>query len=113
MRLAVLLLLCVLPQLGGWLAYRQIAQRQKLVAHLLGLLTPPLVFFYWARWLAEPTPEQIKAMGGCGMPLMAISMLILLGTAMQLLVAAIIQLYAEAKAKKVLKELHLVQEVIL
>jgi hypothetical protein len=82
-----------LPQLLGVLVYFRLRRFQKLLAHILGFLTPPGLFFYfsWLFWIYVPYQNHVFD-GGCGMPLLAASIMIFSGTGIQVVFSLLAQL---------------------
>jgi hypothetical protein len=90
--LILLLSTFLFPQLIGALLHFRLVHRSRWLAFVLGLLVPPALFFYLARLLFfAGLPEVQQA--GCGMPGLAAAMMLLAGTAAELIVAMPIQGY--------------------
>ena len=81
-----------LPQLLGVLAYFRIRRYQNFLAHLVGFLIPPILFFYfsWLFWIY--LPHKAHPHDGCGMPGAAAALIVLLGTVAQIAFSFIAQL---------------------
>ena len=80
------------PQLLGVLAYFRIRQYQRFVAHLVGFLIPPILFFYFAWVDLVYLPQKIYAKEGCGMAAVAAVFILLLGTGAQIIISLLAQL---------------------
>ena len=81
-----------LPQLLGVLLYFRLVRFSRWLAFALGVLTPGLLFFYLApsfffAGLREATNNS------CGMPALGAAVMLLFGTAVQFVVALIVQLW--------------------
>jgi hypothetical protein len=81
--LFLFLSLLTVPQLLGILAYFRIRRFQNLLAHFVGFLIPPSLFFYLA-WLFEIyLPSKAHVGNGCGMWAIAALLIVLFGTSAQ------------------------------
>lgn len=94
-RWLLMISLFVFPQVLGVLLYFRLNRFSRWLAHVLGVLIPAALFFYLAPSLffAGLREAQLKGEVICGMPAVAAGFLILLGTAAQVLVGLIVQLY--------------------
>jgi hypothetical protein len=85
----------VLPQVLGVLLYFRFIRFSSWLAYILGVLTPAALFFYLAPsfFFAGLREAQLKGEVTCGMPAVAAAFMVLLGTASQVFVGLIVQLY--------------------
>ena len=97
--LFLLLSMLTMPQLLGVLAYFRIRRYQRFVAHLAGVLIPPILFFYfaWLHWVYLPQKEHANE--GCGMAGVAAAFIVLLGTGAQIFFSLVAQLILRARHK--------------
>jgi hypothetical protein len=82
----------VLPRLLGVLAYFRIRRFQDLLAHLVGFLIPPALYFYFSWLIFVYLPHKDHAEDGGGMAAVAAGFIVLLGTGAQIIVGLIAQL---------------------
>ena len=82
------------PQLLGVLAYFSLRKYGHFLAHFLGFLIPPVVFFYLARTMFIASVQEIQSDGSrvCGTFVGMTAMAILFGTGVQLLLSGLGQL---------------------
>ena len=85
----------VLPQLLGVLLYFRLKRFPRWLAHGLGVLAPTLLFFYLAPifFFAGLREAQLRGEVTCGLPVMAATLLCLMGTVAQVFVGLTVQLY--------------------
>lgn len=94
-RLFLLISTLVLPQLLGLLLYFRLQRFPNWLAHLAGVLAPAALFFclaplyFFSGFREAQLTNEIR----CGMPALAAALLVLLGTALEVFVGLIIQLY--------------------
>jgi len=69
-----------MPLLLGVLVYYRIRRYQRLVAHIVGFLLPPILFFYLASLFWVYLPGKAHPNETCGMPMVAAVMMVWLGT---------------------------------
>jgi hypothetical protein len=83
-----------IPQLLGVLAYFRVAKYHHFLAHLIGFLIPPILFFYLARVMLVASVQEIQAQGEsvCGTYIGMMAIAILLGTGGQMFFSLIAQL---------------------
>lgn len=89
-----------LPQLLGVLAYFRIRHYQKFVAHLVGFLIPPSLFFYLSWLFLIYLPNKGHANEGCGMGAVAMGFIILMGTGGQIFFSLMAQVMLRDKGRK-------------
>ena len=94
-RLLLLMSTFLFPQLVGVLLHFRLVRRSRWLACALGLLVPALLFFYLGPLLFFAGLREAQQNGEvtCGMPALAAALLVLAGTAAQVIVALPIQLY--------------------
>ena len=82
------------PQLLGVLVYFRIRKYQDFLAHFVGFLVPPILFFYLSRVMLIATAQEIQSSEGrvCGTFLGMMVIMILFGTGVQMFVSLIAQL---------------------
>ena len=89
-----LLSLLSVPQLLGVLAYYQVRKLNSVIAHLLGFLIPPGVFFFLAQAMLGSSVRAIEDQGTrvCGTYIGMMSLMLLFATGAQVLFSFIAQL---------------------
>jgi hypothetical protein len=92
-RLLESLALLVVPQLLGVLAYFRLRKHHDFVAHLIGFLIPPVLFFYLSRVMLVSSAQEIQSRDGrvCGTYLGMMALMILFGTGIQTFFSLIAQ----------------------
>ena len=92
-RLLSMLGFLVVPQLLGVLAYFTIRKYGHLLAHLVGFLLPPVLFFFLAQIMLSATVQEIQSDGErvCGTFVGMMAMAILFGTGVQVLLSLLAQ----------------------
>jgi hypothetical protein len=90
--LFLFLSILTVPQLLGVLVYFRVRRYQRFVAHLVGFLTPPVLFFChsWLFWLY--LPQRAYPDDAYGMAALGAVIVILLGTIGQIAASLIAQL---------------------
>ena len=90
----LLLLFSVLavPLLLGVLVYFRLRRFHDFLAHAVGFLLPPILFFYLACLFWVYLPAKAHPNETCGMPLVAAVMMVYLGTFITILGSLIFQL---------------------
>jgi hypothetical protein len=85
-KVLVLLGVLGLPQLLGVLGYFRLRKYHDFLAHLVGFLIPPVLFFFIARALLFSSSQETQAQGerACGTYLGMMVIAILLGTGLQM-----------------------------
>ena len=86
-----------LPQLLGVLVYFRIRRFQNLLAHLVGFLIPPALYFYFSWLLFVYLPHKDHAEEGCGMAAVAAGFIVLIGTGAQIIFSLIAQLVLRSR----------------
>ena len=83
------------PQVLGVLLYFRLIRFSSRLACVLGVLTPAALFFYLAPsfFFAGLREAQLNGEVTCGMPAVAAAFMVLLGTAAEVCVGLIVQLY--------------------
>jgi len=76
------------------LVYFRIRKHHDFLAHLVGFLFPPIIFFFLAQVMLGSSAREIQSQGErvCGTYLGMMGIMILLGTGTQMLFSAIAQL---------------------
>lgn len=93
-RLLLLASTFVLPQLIGILLFFRLVRRSRWLASALGFLVPAVLFLYLApRFFFPGGTEAQLDRNGCGMAALAAALMVLAGTAAELIVSLPIQLY--------------------
>lgn len=82
------------PQLLGVLAYFRVRKHHDLLAHLAGFLIPPVVFFFLTQVMLGSSVREIESQSGrvCGTYIGMMSLMILVGTGMQMAFSVLAQL---------------------
>ena len=90
----------VLPQLLGVLLYFRLTRFPRWLAHGLAFLTPAVLFFYLSPlFFFEGLREaQLSGKVTCGMPALGATVMVLFGTAAQVFVSLVVQLYLFRRA---------------
>ena len=88
------------PQLLGVLAYFRIRKYGGFLAHLVGVLLPPVLFFYLAQLMLSSSVREIQSHGErvCGTFIGVMSLAILFGTGAQALLSMGAQLMLYRRA---------------
>ena len=83
-----------MPQLLGVLAYFQVRKRHDVLAHLVGVLIPPGVFFFLSQVMLGSSVREIQSQSErvCGTYIGMMILMILVGTGVQMFFGAIAQL---------------------
>ena len=81
-----------MPLLLGVLAYYRIVRYQRTIAHVVGFLIPPLMFFYLASLFWVYLPAKAHPHERCGMPAMAAMMMVWLGMFATIVASLVFQL---------------------
>jgi hypothetical protein len=94
-RLLALGSMFVFPQLLGVLLYFRLVRRSRRLAFALGFLVPAVLFFFLAPlfFFAGFPEAESNRQGGCGMASMAAALIVVAGTAAELIVSVPVQLY--------------------
>ena len=82
------------PQLLGVLAYFRVRKYHDFIAHLLGFLLPPILFFYLAGVIIlSPAAHEAESQGErvCGTFIGMMSLMILFGAGVQMFFSLIAQ----------------------
>jgi hypothetical protein len=84
----------VFPQVFGVLLYFRLIRFSRRLGYTLGVLAPAALFFYLAPsfFFAGLREAQLKGVT-CGLPALAAAFMVLLGTAAQVFVGLMVQLY--------------------
>ena len=100
-RLLLLLSLFVFPQLLGVLLHLRLTRFSRWLACVLGIFGAALTFFYLSPifFFAGLREAQLRGEVNCGMPALAATVMVLLGTGVQFFTAAAIHLWLFHKAK--------------
>lgn len=101
-KLLLLLSLFVFTQLLGVLLYYRLSRLPKWLARGLGLLGATLAFFFLSPLFFFAGIREAQLRGeviSCGMPAMAATVMVLIGTGIQLLIAAAIQLWLSVRSR--------------
>ena len=100
-RLLFLLSLFVFPQLLGVLLYFRLARLPKWPARGLSLVGAGFAFFYLSPifFFAGMREAQLRGEVICGLPVMAATFMVLIGTGFQLFIAAAIHLWLSRRVR--------------
>jgi hypothetical protein len=104
-RLLLLLSLLIFPQLLGVLLYLRLVRFPRWLARILAVLGVVSAFFYLSPIFFFAGLREAQLRGeGCGMPALAATFMVLIGTGFQLFIAVVLQLclYRRGKAVRVL-----------
>jgi len=87
------------PQLLGVLVYFQLRKRHDILAHVIGFLLPPGLFFYLFYLDVSSSAQEIQSQGErvCGTYLGMMSIALLFGTGVQMFCSLIAQLALHAR----------------
>ena len=93
-RLLLLLSMLGMPQLLGILAYFRIRKHHNVLAHVIGILIPPILFFFLSQVILNSSVREIQTKGErvCGTYLGMMAIMILFGTGVQMFFSLIAQL---------------------
>jgi hypothetical protein len=93
-RWLLLLSLLGVPQLLGVLAYFRVRKHDDVLAHVIGILIPPVLFFYLSEVVLNSSAREIQSRGErvCGTYLGMMAIMILFGTGAQLFFSFMAQL---------------------
>jgi NADH:ubiquinone oxidoreductase subunit K len=83
----------VFPQLIGVLLHFRLARRSRWLAFAFGFLVPAVLFFYLAPLFFIAGGGAQSNSSRCGLPGLAVALMMLAGTAAELIVSLPIQLY--------------------
>lgn len=101
-RLILFASLFIFPQLLGVLLCLRLARFPRWVGHVLGALVPAVSFFFIAPYFFFAGIREAALRGepaNCGMPAIAGAFLLLLGTAVQLVLALVVQVYLAKRTR--------------
>ena len=93
-RLLLLLSLVGFPQLLGVLAYFRVRKHHDALAHAIGILVPPVLFFFLTHLMLSSSALEIESGGdrACGTFLGMMALAILFGTGVHLVFSVVSQL---------------------
>ena len=91
LNLFMLFSLWVVPQLLGVLIYFRLKRRHDFLAHLVGFIIPPILFFYLARIVLVYSYYKAHPDDHCGGALIGAALIILFGTVAQLIFGLVAQ----------------------
>jgi hypothetical protein len=82
------------PLLLGIFAYFRLRKYHDFLAHSVGFLIPPVVFFYLSWVMLSASLQEVQARGGrvCGLAAAMAGLVLLLGTGIQVAFSLIAQL---------------------
>ena len=82
------------PQLLGILAYFRVRKHHDVLAHVIGILIPPILFFFLSQVMLNSSAREIQTKGErvCGTYLGMMAIMILFGTGVQMFFSLIAQL---------------------
>ena len=92
-RLLALGSMFVFPQLLGVLLYFRLVHRSRWLAFALGFLVPAVLFLFLAPLFFFAGFPESNRQGGCGLASMAAALIVVAGTAAELIVSVPVQLY--------------------
>jgi hypothetical protein len=89
------------PQLLGVLAYFRVRKYHDFIAHIVGFLIPPALFFYLSRVMLILSVEEIQSQGErvCGTHIGMMAIMILFGTGVQIFLSLIAQLVLHGRQR--------------
>jgi len=98
-----MLSLFVFPQLLGVLLYLRLARFPRWLGRISGVLGPPIIFLYLAPlfFFSGFREAQLRGEITCGLPALAATMMVLLGTGVHLYIAVCVQMYVFRRAERV------------
>jgi hypothetical protein len=101
-RSILLLSLLIFPQMLGFLLYLRLTRFPRWIAHVLGVFAATFAFLYLSPILffAGLREAQLRGELTCGMPAFGATILVLVGTGIQLLIASTVHLIAVAFARR-------------
>ncbi|MCM3904887.1 MAG: hypothetical protein ND866_24585 [Pyrinomonadaceae bacterium] len=100
-----LLGMLAVPQLLGVLVYFRLRKHHDLFAHVIGILLPPILFFYLSYVMLSSSAREMQSQGvrvcGTAFGMMAIAMLTVTGTQLFLSLLAQLMLHGRHRTTKI------------
>jgi hypothetical protein len=100
-----LLGMLAVPQLLGVLVYFRLRKHHDLLAHLIGILLPPIAFFYLSYVMLSASAREVQSQGvrvcGTAAGMMAIAMLTVTGAQLFLSLITQLMLHVRHRTTKV------------
>jgi hypothetical protein len=87
------------PQLLGVLAYFRVRKYHDFIAHIVGFLIPPALFFYLSRVMLISSVEESQGERVCGTYIGMMAIMILFGTGVQIFLSLIAQLVLHGRQR--------------